>query len=186
MKNRSLRLLIIGAVLFFQLPAFGQWRNFARDPQHTALSPVPSQTLNTIHWQTPVDLQPQYSGSSLLIHYGSPLVTPANTIIFPVKTTASGGFRIEAHNAANGNLIWSQNTDYVLPAHSWVPEVGPALTSGRVYYPGAGGTVYFQNSPDSPNGDRIQLAFYGLSQYMRNRLAFNQGLQISTPITADS
>jgi hypothetical protein len=48
------------------------WNSFARDAQHTAQSPVRSQALNHIHWQTPVDLLPQYSGSDLLIHYGSP------------------------------------------------------------------------------------------------------------------
>ena len=57
------------------------WNSFARDAQHTAQSPVRSDALNRIHWKTPVDLQPQYSGSDLLIHYGSPLVTAQNTVI---------------------------------------------------------------------------------------------------------
>jgi hypothetical protein len=30
----------------------------------------------------PVDLAPQYSGSNLLIHYGSPLVTRQNNVVF--------------------------------------------------------------------------------------------------------
>src|SRR5262245_45616019 len=50
------------------------WSTHGHDPQHTAISSVASQPLNQIRWQTPVDLSPQYTGSSLLIHYGSPLI----------------------------------------------------------------------------------------------------------------
>src|SRR5271170_5251806 len=82
------------------------WSDYAHDPQHSALSPVASQPLASIHWQTPVDLNPQYSGGELLIHYGSPLITRSNTVIVPVKTGASGGFRIEAHAGTNGALKW--------------------------------------------------------------------------------
>jgi hypothetical protein len=67
------------------------WSTFGRDAQHTAQSTTASQPLNRVVWQTPVDLQPQYSGNgSLLAHYGSPLMTAANTIIVPVKTGATG------------------------------------------------------------------------------------------------
>ena len=53
------------------------WSGYAGDAQHTAMSSVPSQSLQSIHWQTPTDLNPQFSGNDLLIHYGSPLVTQA-------------------------------------------------------------------------------------------------------------
>jgi hypothetical protein len=119
--------------------ATAAWSTFARDAQHTALSTTASQPLNQIHWQTPVDLQPQYNANgSLLIHYGSPLFTPANTVIIPVKTGATDGFQVEARAGANGALKWSMTTDYILPSHSWVPALGPALTSqSRLYFPGA-------------------------------------------------
>ena len=90
-------LLVAGAALGMAEP----WSNFALDPQHSAQSPNASQSLSQIHWQTPVDLDPQYSGSELLIHYGSPMVTAANTVIVPVKTGAQGGFEVEA-------LQWNQ------------------------------------------------------------------------------
>src|SRR4029077_4282161 len=68
-------------------PLATAWSGFGRDAQHTALSTTASQPLNQILWQMPVDLQPQYSGNgSLLIHYGSPVITSANTVIVPVKT----------------------------------------------------------------------------------------------------
>ena len=66
------------------------WSTFGRDAQHTAQSTTASQPLNRVVWQTQVDLQPQYSGNgSLLVHYGSPLMTQANTVIAPVKTGAA-------------------------------------------------------------------------------------------------
>src|SRR5689334_13115480 len=95
------------------------WSNYAHDSQHTALSETPSRSLKQILWQTPVDLQPQYSGDELLIHYGSPLVTAGNTVLLPVKTGASGGFRVEGRLATDGSLLWSQTSDYILPPHNW-------------------------------------------------------------------
>jgi hypothetical protein len=42
-----------------------EWDGYAGDAQHTALSTVASQPLQSTHWQTPVDLAPQYWGSEL-------------------------------------------------------------------------------------------------------------------------
>src|SRR5689334_176422 len=57
------------------------WRSFAGNPQHTAVSPVAAQSLARIRWQTPVDLDPELKNGELVIHYGSPLITAANTVI---------------------------------------------------------------------------------------------------------
>ena len=163
------------------------WNTFAQDAQHTAQSTTASQPLNQIHWQTPVDLQPQYSGTSLLIHYGSPLITNANTVIVPVKTGATGGFRVEARGGNDGALKWSLPTDYILPPHAWTPVFGPALTAQpRLYFPGAGGTVYFRDQPDASAGASGQIAFYGLSNYQANPQAYDAGVMINTPIVSDS
>ena len=82
-----------------------QWLHHARDAQHTGLSSVASQCINGIRWQMPVDLAPQYTASgNLLIHYGSPLMTAANAVIVPVKTGATGGFRVEARDGLTGAL----------------------------------------------------------------------------------
>jgi hypothetical protein len=165
---------------------FRPWGSFAQNPQHTAVSPVRSQSLQRILWQTPVDLAPQYSGDELGIHYGSPLITARNTVIVPVKTGDAGGFRVEAHSSLDGSLKWTLPTDYILPPHDWIPEFGPALASGaRVYFPGAGGTVYFRDDPDSADGPHGQLAFYGLSSYYANPEAYDARVMIDTPLTAD-
>jgi hypothetical protein len=133
-----------------------------------------------------VDLQPQYSGDDLLIHYGSPLVTAANTVLLPLKTGIEGGFRVEGRLATDGSLLWSETSDYILPPHHWTPPFGIALAAGtRVYFPGAGGTLYFREQPDSPSGAVGQIAFYGLSNYQADPQAYNASVIINTPITAD-
>lgn len=163
------------------------WNNYAHDPQHTAISATSSQALTRIFWQTPVDLDPQYSGDELFIHYGSPLITSGNTILVPVKTGATGGFRIEARRGFDGSLIWSLPSDYILPPHNWTPPFGPALTPApRLYLPGAGGTVYFRDQPDSAAGLQGQIAFYGLANYQASPQTYNTNVKINTPITADS
>lgn len=165
------------------------WGGFAHDPQHSDISTVASQALETIHWSTPVDLAPQSSsGGDLLIHYGSPLVTANNTVLVPVKTSANGNFRVEAHNGETGQLLWQAATDYTTPASSWTPSFSPVLTpQGRLYLPGAGGTIYYIDNPDSASRPQVnQLAFYGLSTYAAAPATFNRFVQISTPITSDS
>jgi hypothetical protein len=164
------------------------WSSYAHDAQHSGQSQVPSDALNRIHWQTPVDLRPQYSGTGeLFIHYGSPLVTAQNTVIVPVKTGDTGGFRVEAHGGADGALKWFQTTDYILPPHAWTPVFGPVLTSAsKLYFPGAGGTVYFRDQADSATGTPGQIAFYGLSHYQADPSDYDASVMINTPLTSDS
>ena len=192
---RSIALLSVIVVAFV---AFGQvsvpWGGYANDPQHTAQALTGAQPLSEIHWSLPVDLNPPGGGSGdLLIHYGSPMVTAANTVLLPVKTGSSSGFEVMAVNGATGALLYTLTTDYTLPPHNWVPPYGPVLTSGnRVYYAGAGGTVYYRDSVDSPTGPNGssgasgQIAFYGNSLYAKRKSIFDRTVQISTPLTADS
>jgi hypothetical protein len=178
--------------------AFGQtpWTTFAKNAHHNAASTTAAQALNTIHWQTPVDLDPQGSrrhpaahpdgADELLIHYGTPLITAANTVIVPVKTKADGGFTVNAHTASNGNLVWSAPTDYILPpSHGWTPVFGPALSKQRLYFPGAGGTVLYRDTPDSATGTEGRLVFYGNTNYGANPSGFSSSVYINTPLTTD-
>jgi hypothetical protein len=161
------------------------WFMFAGDPQHTAVSVVASQPLQTVLWSAPVDLAPP--NAPILIHYGSPLATPSNTIIVPVKTDSAGRFRVDARNGQNGALIWSQTTDYILPQHNWTPSYSPALApGGRLYFAGAGGTVYFRDNVDSSGSSGDQLAFFGMANYLANPGSYNATVFVDTPITSDS
>ena len=161
------------------------WSGYAHDPQHTAISDVPSQPLMAIHWQTPVDLNPQYSGGNLYIHYGSPLVTQANTVIVPVKTGTNDGFEVEAFDGGTGTLKWTVSTDYSVPFSYWTSPMSLVLTpANRLYIPGAGGTVYYIDNPDANNATITgQQAFYGLSNYDPT---FDDNVKICTPLTSDS
>ncbi len=162
------------------------WSGYGRDAQHDCLSPINSQPLGRILWQTPVDLDPQYSGSELLIHYGTPLITRSNSVIVPVKTGASGGFNMVSLAGATCATNWVQSTDYVLPPHNWTPSFSGVLTpQNRLYYPGGGGTVYFRDSPDASSGPTGQIAFYGMANYTANTNAYLSNVFIDTPITSD-
>ena len=175
---------------FAELPARGQgWPAYGHDAQHTMLSATGSQIPQQVRWSTPVDLVPQYSGSDLFIHYGSPVITANNTVIFPVKTGANSGFRVEAHNASHGGaLVWALNTDYAVPSHNWFPICGVTLTpnDSTMVVPGAGGTILMRTAPDSAAGTATRAAFYGISHYNANPSACNNAIQICTPISADA
>src|SRR5208283_4474345 len=164
------------------------WSGYGHESQHDAIAPVASQPLNHILWHTPVDLNPQYSGSELFIHYGSPLITRSNTVIVPVKTGAAGGFEVEALTGATGATNWVQSTDYLLPPHGWTPSFSPTLTpKNRLYFAGGGGTVYYYDTPDATNVSPAigQIAFFGLTNYTANTNAYLNNVFINTPITAD-
>lgn len=196
MQEESLK-FIAPLLVFAAVPAgaFAQalnvpWSGYGHDPQHTAISANASQPMNSIHWSAPVDLNPP-GGGSLFIHYGSPIVTAANTVLLPVRM-AAGGYEVQALNGSNGSLIYTLPSDYSLPPHDWIPPYSPVLSvRNRMYYPGAGGTVYYRDRVDSatgPNGSAGasgQIAFFGNALYAANRTAFNNAVQISTPLVSD-
>jgi hypothetical protein len=161
------------------------WSSYAHDPQHTAISDVPAQPLKAIHWQTPVDLNPHYYGGELFVHYGSPLVTQANTVIVPVKTGPDDGFEVEAFDGGTGVLKWTVTTDYSVPDSDWTPPMSVVLTpANRLYIPGAGGTVYYMDDPDANSATITgQQAFYGFSNYTHD---YDDVVKICTPLTSDS
>ena len=181
--------LFLATLLSQWLPAQAlsvPWRGYGHDPQHTGISSFAAQPLNRIKWSTPVDLVNEGSSGELLIHYGSPLVTAANTVIVPVRTNSSDVFRVEAHSGVDGSLKYTLTTDYSLPPHDWTPSYSPVLNAAnRLYYAGAGGTVYYRDSPDSATGNSGQIAFYGNALYAANQATFNSNVKISTPISTD-
>lgn len=164
------------------------WWGFGRDAQHSAVGAVATQPLSRLIWQMPVDLAPQYSNGSLLIHYGSPVVTTRNTVIVPVKTGATGGFRIEARAGATGVAIWTAATDYALPTlQGWTPSYNLTLTtSNRLYAPGAGGKLFYRDDADSATATMQIALFYGADTYNAARAVYDQNIIINTPLTADA
>ena len=159
---------------------------FAGNAQHTAIYQPAAQNLNTIHWSTTIDLNP-----GAFAHYGSPLITSANTVLVPVKT-ATDGFQVNAFDGSSGAAKYTLTTDYVLPSYDWIPVYNPCLTTGsfgtRLYYAGRGGTIYYIDNPDSvAHGTPVHQVFYTtLANYLANAAAYNATIFINTPMTADS
>lgn len=164
------------------------WLGYGHDPQHSLVSPTQSQLPQKVRWSAPVDLNPQYSGSDLYIHYGSPVITPDNTVILPIKTGANSGFQVEARSAANrGTVLWTLTTDYAVPTHNWFPVCGVTLTpnAATLAVPAGGGTILIRTAPNSATGTSTRLAFYGNNNYDTAPAAFNAAIQICTPISSD-
>ena len=166
--------------------AGAQPATFAGSAQHTALYSGPAQHLDTVRWSTSIDL----ANTGAAAHYGAPLITPSNTVLVPVKTAT--GFQVSAFEGATGRLKYTLATDYVLPTSNWRPVYQPVIamppSGARLYYAGAGGTVYYRENIDSDTpGAPVQQCFYtNLAAYVSNASSFNSTVFINTPLTADS
>ncbi|HEY7474764.1 MAG TPA: Ig-like domain-containing protein [Vicinamibacterales bacterium] len=170
----------------------GEVSTFAGNAQHTSIFETPAVDLNVIRWSTSIDLNQSFRNA----HYGAPLVTSSNVVLVPVKT-ATDGFQVSAFDGASGAQLYAPlTTDYVLPLHNWYPTYNPALASHvdpgtgqritRLYYAGAGGTVFYVERPDSANpGAPVRRAFYGLDAFQANASGFISTVFVNTPLTAD-
>jgi hypothetical protein len=167
--------------------AVAQSLTFGGNAQHTSNYAPPAQNLNIIKWTANID----FNNTGDLVHYGSPLVTAGNTVLAPVKT-ATDGFEVDAFNGATGAEKYKLQTDYILPAHNWIPSYSPCIATGafgtRMYFAGAGGTVWHIDNPDSNTpGAPVREVFYtSLAGYNANAAAYNSTVFVNTPITADS
>lgn len=161
----------------------GAWLTHSHDEQHTALSTVQSQPLDTIHWHVPVDLHPP--DGEIFIHYGSPLVTQANTVVVPVKTGANS-FRVEGINGATGARLWTQSTGWQAPGASFIPALGPTISGNQLFVPDIAGRVLVRQNPDQAKGTVTRLYFYGAKNYRKDPTVYAQNVQIDTPLTTDA
>ena len=161
----------------------GDWLTHSHDEQHTALSTVQSQPLDAIRWHVPVDLNPPQG--TIYIHYGSPLVTAANTVIVPVKT-GTNSFRVEAHNATTGKRLWMQKTGWLAPGADFTPGLGPTISGTQLFVPDIAGRVLVRQNPDEAKGKVSRLYFYGGKNYRKDPTAYQQNVQIDTPLSTDS
>jgi hypothetical protein len=164
------------------------WSGFGGDAQHTAVAPASPQPLTRIRWKAKVDLAPVLVDNELTIHYGSPMITKANTVVVPTRISATGGFEVEAYAGATGAHVWTLATDYTAPVNadfSWTPPLPASLTAGNALaVAGAGGTVIFRSNANSATGASRRVAFYGTSRWAAHRSAYDSAVQITTPLTA--
>ncbi len=180
-------LVLLAAV---SLPAAlsAQWPGYGRDAQHTARSNVAAQTLGHVKWSAPVDALNVATTGSLLIHYGSPAMTAANTVLVPNRDSG-GVWRVSAFDGAVGTFKYNliPPTPYTPPSSSWTPSYSGALNvRNRFFYPCSGGTICYRDTPDSNSGASGQLVFYGAANYFGpNQSALDSSVRVSTPIATD-
>jgi hypothetical protein len=159
------------------------WLTHAHDEHHTGLSHVQSQPLDAIHWSTPVDLHPP--SGEILIHYGSPLVTEANTVIVPIKT-GTNSFRVDAHNGATGDLLWTLPSSWHAPEADFVPGLGPTIWHDRLYIPDIAGAVKVRSDLGQVQGSVTSFYFYGEQNFASDPTVYKKNVQIDTPLTTDA
>ncbi len=163
------------------------WSGYGGNAQHYALSKFFSQNIRRIAWSTPIDLNPQYSGNDLLIHYGSPAITNTNVVVYTIKTGTDSGFMFAGRRIWDSKLIWSSMSDYVLPAHGWTPSVSGVITpQGAFAMPMAGGGIALRAQPDMPSSSVSKTYFYGNAAHAADPADYDVAVKICTPITADS
>lgn len=177
-----------GSVPPYHPPAGPAWYGYGRDAQHTATFAFAAQPVKRIHWHKPVDLAPQYQGGDLLIHYGSPVITAKDTVMMPVKTGATGGYRVEARNGVDGSLKWKIDTGYLVPpGGGFTPSYNLVMTAaGRVYFPDSGGRLSYRDAPDAAHGATGSVVFYGASAYAAAASTYDANIMVSTPLMADA
>ena len=107
-----------------------EWAGFAGNAQHTATARTPAQPFHRIRWRASVDLAPNLFGTALLIHYGSPMITAANTVLVPTRVSDKAGYRVVAYSGRSGARRWSLGTDYRPPAFT-----GGTSAPGRLRCP---------------------------------------------------
>src|SRR5215475_2027734 len=93
-----------------------EWAGFAANAQHTAVARKGPQPFRRIRWRAKVDLAPVLVHGELPIHYGSPMITAANTVLVPTRVSAKAGFRVVAYSGTSGVRRWSLDTDYRPPS----------------------------------------------------------------------
>jgi hypothetical protein len=149
---------------------------------------VRPQPLSRIRWRAKVDLAPMVEDGGLPIHYGSPMITAANTVLVPTRVGAKAGFRLVAYSGATGVRRWSLDTDYRLPTF-----LGPTFTAplpavltrvATVAVAGAGGTVLVRSHVNRLVGRVQRQVFYGLAQWNTHRSVYAKAVKITTPLTA--
>ena len=168
-----------------------EWAGFAENAQHTGLTSKQPQPLKRIRWRTKVDLDPVLVVKSLLAHYGSPMITDANTVLVPTRISARAGFRVVAYSGANGARRWSLATDYRPPVISLgggndfgTPLPAALMPGATLAVAGAGGTVLMRAHANRAAGTVQRRVFYGAAQWKAHRSVYDNAVRITTPLTA--
>lgn len=177
-----MRLSVLPLFVSALLPLSAQWTTVGQNAQHTGIATVAGQSLGTIKWHTLVAQDSAERGpGDILIHFGAPIITPANSVFVPVRgDQPAHSYSIEMHRGSDGVLLRTLTTGWIPPASGWIPSYAPGLSArNRLYYADIAGIVNYVDAPDNPASLVHQLAFYGAANP-----SFTD-LHISTPIVSD-
>ena len=163
-----------------------EWVGFAGSAQHTAVARKRPQRFRRIRWTAKVDLAP----NGAPIHYGSPMITAANTVLVPTRVSGKAGFRVVAYSGRSGARRWSLYTNYRTPPFAnglfaWIPPL-PATLTGRttLAVAGAGGTVIIRRHANAATGAMRRVVFYGAAQWQAHKAVYAKAVHITTPLTS--
>jgi hypothetical protein len=166
------------------------WAGFAGNAQHTAVARHRPQPFRRIHWRAKVDLAPALAHGALPSHYGSPMITAANTVLVPTRVSTRAGFRVVAYSGTSGARRWSLDTDYRPPTF---PHAGRGFTiplpavltpANTLAVAGVGGTVLMRRHANLAVGRVQRRVFYGAAQWKAHRAAYDKAVRITTPLTS--
>jgi hypothetical protein len=170
--------------------ALVEWAGFAGNDQHTAIASARPQPFTRIRWKAKVDRQPVRNNEVLSIHFGSPMITAANTVLVPTRISPKAGFRVVAYSGSNGTRRWTLNTDWrqapqASAGFGFAAPLPAVLTpSATLAVAGAGGTILLRAHANLNAGSVRRIAFYGTAQWKAHQAAYDKAVQISTPLTA--
>ncbi len=172
-----MRLLLLTSLT---IPAVAQWTSVGGNSQHTGLSSVAAQSYGRVKWSTAIDQTTAGQSGDILAHYGSPIITAANTVFVPVHSGVSI-YQVEVRDGADGSLRAILPSGWIPPASDWVPSFAPGLSARNIFYmPDANGTVSYVNDADAPTPVIAgNVSFYGVGS---GDLSV---VKVSTPIVSD-
>ncbi|HLK13621.1 MAG TPA: hypothetical protein VKT78_02350 [Fimbriimonadaceae bacterium] len=174
------------------------WLCYGGNAQHSGVFTGVSQAASGIRWQASLDDDRNYYGGDVLIHYASPMVSPANTVVYGYRFTVSGAhdnWRVVGRSGATGSQSWQMDTDYsaaLIWPNDWTtvfPVTLFQLDGGQspagVAAAAAAGSILVRPSADSSQSTVTRYVFYtSLDDFNSHRGAYAP-VKINTPLTAD-
>ncbi len=131
-------------------------------------------------WSTAVDQNAAGQSGDTLAHYGSPIITAANTVLVPVHTISSA-YQIEVHAGADGSLRAILPSGWIPPVSSVTPSFAPGLNARNIFFmPDANGTVSYVNDADA-----VVPVITGSVSFYGAGTGDLSVVKISTPIVGD-